>query len=131
MRAPHFPFATPPGMRSCRYSGICAGLSFHLEEKAGRSMRAMFCRQAFTLIEILVVVAIIALLIAILLPSLARARGQARLVLCQSNIKQLEYGFGMYVVENKGRFPGSRKDDEADWLGGSNGSPRIYGASKS
>lgn len=74
----------------------------------------------FTLIEVLVVVAIIALLIAILLPSLTRARAQARMVSCQSNIRQLMTAFLVYSVEYKNRLPGASKDTGADWLGGSN-----------
>ncbi len=54
-------------------------------------------RPAFTLIELLVVVAIIALLIAILLPSLAKAREQARTVLCGSQIAQLGKAMRLYT----------------------------------
>jgi prepilin-type N-terminal cleavage/methylation domain-containing protein/prepilin-type processing-associated H-X9-DG protein len=87
---------------------------------AGRSERG------FTLIEILVVVAIIALLISILLPSLSRARAQARFVTCQSNIRQVMMGFLVYATENKNRLPGHGKDAGADWLGGSNqGGPAL------
>jgi prepilin-type N-terminal cleavage/methylation domain-containing protein len=67
----------------------------------------MRSRRAFTLIEILVVVAIIALLIAILLPSLARARVQAKSVQCLSNLKQQGYAALMYAHDNKGVLPGS------------------------
>lgn len=83
-------------------------------------MRFRIRQAAFTLIEVLVVVAIIALLVAILLPSLARARAQAKMIMCQTGMRQVTAGFVTYTVESKGRLPGQRGDDYADWLGGSN-----------
>jgi prepilin-type N-terminal cleavage/methylation domain-containing protein/prepilin-type processing-associated H-X9-DG protein len=77
-------------------------------------------RSAFTLIEVLVVVAIIALLVAILLPSLSRAKSMARMVQCQSNMRQITMGFNAYTTENKGRLPGGFYDDYADWFGAAN-----------
>ncbi len=59
-------------------------------------------RRGFTLIELLVVVAIIALLIAILLPSLGRARDTAKTVRCASNLKQLYTGITLYEAQNDG-----------------------------
>ncbi len=58
-------------------------------------------RGAFTLIEVLVVVAIIALLIATLLPALSHAKDQARSVNCRSNMKQLMTGMFVYVGDYK------------------------------
>lgn len=51
----------------------------------------------FTLVELLVVIAIIALLMSILMPALARAKQQADMVLCQSNLKQWGIIFSMYT----------------------------------
>ncbi len=61
--------------------------------------------RGFTLIELLVVVAIIALLISILLPSLARAREQARTSECLSRIKQYINSFLMYAEDYDEGFP--------------------------
>ena len=56
---------------------------------------------AFTLIEVLVVVALIALLVAILLPSLAEARNQAQMVKCAANLRQGVSGAILYQTEQK------------------------------
>lgn len=68
---------------------------FHLGRKIKRG---------FTLVELLVVISIIALLLAILMPSLNAARASAKKTVCQSNVKQLLLGLTLYDQEN-GRLP--------------------------
>ncbi len=69
-------------------------------------------KKGFTLIELLVVIAIIALLLAILLPSLNRAKELAKRVYCLSNTKSLTMAWIMYADENDGNIVNSSSTDE-------------------
>ena len=61
--------------------------------------------RAFTLVELLVVIGIIAVLVAMLLPALARARDQAKMTRCMSNLRQLGIGVQLYRHHNRDYFP--------------------------
>jgi len=64
-------------------------------------------RRAFTLVELLVVIGIMAVLIAMLLPALNRAREQSRRIRCLSNMRQLTIAWSMYANDSKGRICGA------------------------
>ena len=59
---------------------------------------------AFTLVELLVVISIIALLLAILVPTLQRVRNQARAVVCTGRLRQLGLLYKLYTDDHDGRF---------------------------
>jgi len=73
---------------------------------------------AFTLIEVLVVAGIIAVLVAILMPQLARARKQARAVVCKGYLGQWGAIWAMYCQTNKDSFPGGTYEDTGFYRGG-------------
>jgi prepilin-type N-terminal cleavage/methylation domain-containing protein len=68
-------------------------------------MKKLRKQSAFTLIELLVVISIIALLLAILMPSLGKAKKIAQKVVCQSNQRQIFLSFTMYCNANNDHYP--------------------------
>ncbi len=79
-------------------------------------------RGAFTLIELLVVIAIIAILMAILMPTLGRAREQGKRAACLNNVKQLALAWNLYADDYEGKMVngntalGTFNRDRACWV---------------
>jgi type II secretory pathway pseudopilin PulG len=73
-------------------------------------------KAAFTLIELLVVISTIALLMAILIPALARARKQATTMICQSRLRQWSMALAAYTQDHQGRFPATMGGVDGVWL---------------
>jgi prepilin-type N-terminal cleavage/methylation domain-containing protein len=92
-----------------------------------RSIHARVSIAGFTLVELLVCLAIVAVLTAIILPALARARESAREVVCQSNLHHLMQGFIAFSEDHDDQLPGGYWDlryqtdpnpEHWDWLRG-------------
>jgi prepilin-type N-terminal cleavage/methylation domain-containing protein/prepilin-type processing-associated H-X9-DG protein len=76
-----------------------------VERKSLTSPLARRCREAFTLVELLVVIGIIAVLVAILLPALGSARESAQNVKCLANLRQIGMGLRIYAGQNRDLLP--------------------------
>lgn len=72
-------------------------------------------RVAFTLVELLVVISIIALLLSILMPSLSKARSQAKGLVCLAKVRQINFALQMYAQENNGYIVPGRFHNGGDW----------------
>jgi len=71
-------------------------------------------RRAFTLVELLVVIGIIALLISILMPALTKAKNQALMIKCQNQGRQIYLASQMFAADNKGHLPRPAVGGEVD-----------------
>ncbi len=74
---------------------------------------------AFTLVELMAVIAILSVLLAILLPALGRARELARRAVCANNQHQMALGTLTYATDHRGRFPITTRElgtEHASWI---------------
>jgi len=76
-------------------------------------------KRAFTLMELLVVIGIIAILAALLLPVLSSAKGKAQQTQCLNNLKQLQTGWQSYLGDNNDTMPPNLWDKVPGWDAGS------------
>jgi len=74
----------------------------------------MYPSKAFSLVELLVVIVIIAILLGILIPVIGRARAQGRIVACKAQMQNLGSAMQMYRNQNHGRFPPAPQVPSAD-----------------
>jgi prepilin-type N-terminal cleavage/methylation domain-containing protein len=72
---------------------------------------------AFTLIELLITITIIALLLAVLVPALRKARSQTRATICMSNLKQWSISYQLYATDNNSKYPAADPQDTTQtWM---------------
>ena len=67
-------------------------------------------KKGFTLIELMIVIAIIAILASILVPNFVKARAQGQLTACKSNLKNIGTAMEMFSADHNGRYPTTKQD---------------------
>jgi prepilin-type N-terminal cleavage/methylation domain-containing protein len=100
--------------------GLQAQMSRENMSRGSDGRQARSARGAFTLVELLVVIGIIAVLISVLLPALSKSRKQAYRAQCMSNQSQLVEAVLLYAQNFKGSLP------DANQRGSYYGSNRVY-----
>ncbi len=80
--------------------------------------------KGFTLIELIIVVAIIAILAAILIPNFLHARAEAASASCEGNLKQIATALQEYAVDNGGQYPSTSAPVDVTLFGGA-GNPYL------
>lgn len=70
-----------------------------------KSPVAIILNQAFSLLELLVVIGIISLVAALLLPALAKGKNAAKSIACVSNLRQISLALNIYIQDNRDRLP--------------------------
>src|SRR5262245_39496388 len=98
---------TPGSVDGCAVHVSWPGVSLALWRGPIRMERGSQTAKAFTLLELLVVIASIAILAALLLPALNRAKDSARRTTCLNNLKQLTLGIRMYADDSQDASPRS------------------------
>lgn len=106
----------PRGLLKCGTSASLARTSLGTGPVEGVRMKP--CRPAFTLVDVLVTLLVVAMILGILLPGMNQARETARRVVCASNVRQIGLAIAMYADDSKNHIPftvfappGSRPED--------------------
>jgi prepilin-type N-terminal cleavage/methylation domain-containing protein/prepilin-type processing-associated H-X9-DG protein len=82
---------------------------------AGTAGPAPSGRRAFTLVELLICIGIIALLMALLMPALTAMRAQANAVACRNHLRHITLALITYAHDNNGNFPPNKSATPAQW----------------
>lgn len=110
--------AAPVGTAACRSGGKINSPGH--ASSPDRRAKVLQRGGAFTLIEVLIVIAIICILAALLFPALSSAKSKGKQIGCLNNLKQLALGFQMYAADNEARLPENFPDSRSPnpWISG-------------